>query len=109
MSDDVRATIADALVSKLRRQDAGRLTLFLGAAPGVGKTFAMLARAEELRQQGSDVVIGVVETHGRRETAALIQNLEVLPRKKQDYQGHRLEEMDLDALLARACLKSRSG
>lgn len=92
---------ADALLGGLKRQGAGRLTVFLGAAPGVGKTYAMLARARELHRQGVDVVIGIVETHGRGETQTMVEGLPVLPRKKVEYQGRQLEEMDLDALLAR--------
>lgn len=95
------AVQADALIGVLRRQAAGRLTVFLGASPGVGKTYAMLSRAREVQRQGTDVVIGIVETHGRSETLALVDGLPLLPRKKVDYQGHALEEMDLDAVLAR--------
>ncbi|MBV7564578.1 sensor histidine kinase KdpD [Pseudomonas sp. sia0905] len=96
-----REARADALAGELRRQDSGHLTLFLGAAPGVGKTYAMLSRARELRQQGVDLVIGVVETHGRSETAALIDGHELIPRRQIEYQGHRLDEMDLDAIVQR--------
>ncbi|MDR2212546.1 MAG: sensor histidine kinase KdpD [Pseudomonadales bacterium] len=85
----------------LRREAAGRLTVFLGAAPGVGKTFAMLSRARELQRQGVDVVIGIVETHNRGETQAQVQGLPLMPRKQVEYQGRLLEEMDLDALLER--------
>lgn len=92
---------ADALIGSLRREAAGRLTVFLGASPGVGKTYAMLTRARELYRQGKDVVIGMVETHGRSETQALVEGLPLLPRKRIEYQGRWLEEMDLDALLAR--------
>lgn len=92
---------ADALLGELRRQTAGRLTVFLGAAPGVGKTYAMLARARELHRQGVDVVIGIVETHGRSETQTMVEGLPLLPRQKVEYQGRQLEEMDLDGLLAR--------
>ncbi|MDR2871024.1 MAG: sensor histidine kinase KdpD, partial [Xanthomonadaceae bacterium] len=99
--NDNRDVKADALASELRRQSAGRLTLFLGAAPGVGKTYAMLSRARELQRQGVDLVVGIVETHGRIETAALVEGLEVLPRKCIDYQGHVLEELDTDAVLVR--------
>ncbi|RPE76900.1 sensor histidine kinase [Vulcaniibacterium tengchongense] len=98
---DARDVQADALIGELQRQGAGRLTVFLGAAPGVGKTYAMLGRARELRRRGVDAVVGVAETHGRGETAALLDGLEVLPRKRVEYRGHALEEMDLDALLAR--------
>lgn len=101
MSDADRNAKADALVEELRRQAAGRLTLFLGAAPGVGKTYAMLVRARELQRQGVDLVIGLVETHGRMDTAALLEGLTVMPRQHITYQGHSLEELDTDALLAR--------
>ncbi|RYD14587.1 MAG: sensor histidine kinase KdpD [Lysobacteraceae bacterium] len=96
-----RETQANALLDTLQRERGGQLKVFLGAAPGVGKTYAMLARAAELKRQGSDVVVGVVETHGRRETAALLEGLEVLPRKAVEHRGHRLDEFDLDAMLAR--------
>ena len=99
--DVIRNEQADALLGELRRQGAGRLTIFLGAAPGVGKTYAMLSRAKELRRQGEDVVVGLVETHGRADTQALLEGLDVLPRKRIEYQGRTLEELDLDALLAR--------
>lgn len=99
-ADDPTAR-ADALLDELQRQSGGRLTIFLGAAPGVGKTYAMLSRAAELKKQGTDVVAGVVETHGRNETQALLHGLDVLPRRRVRYQGRELEELDLDALLAR--------
>ncbi|ANB16464.1 sensor histidine kinase [Dokdonella koreensis] len=98
---DPRNRRADALIGELRREGGGRLTVFLGAAPGVGKTYAMLSRARELRRRGVDLVVGLVETHGRSETAALTEGLEVLPRRQAPYQGRLIEEMDLDALLAR--------
>ncbi|AVP97864.1 histidine kinase [Ahniella affigens] len=98
---DARHEQANALLGELNRQQGGRLTIFLGAAPGVGKTYAMLTRAQEHKRQGLDVVIGIVETHGRAETEALVAGLEVLPRRVLPYNGHRLEELDLDALLAR--------
>jgi two-component system sensor histidine kinase KdpD len=68
-SEVVRQAQADALLGELQRQGGGRLTIFLGAAPGVGKTYAMLSRGRELKKQGTDVVVGLVETHGRVETA----------------------------------------
>ena len=92
---------ADALIDELHRQKSGRLTVFLGAAPGVGKTYAMLARARELHRQGVDVLIGVVETHGRSETEAMTEGLPRLPRQHVAYRGRLLEEMDLDGLLGR--------
>ena len=98
---DARTQQADALIGELQREHGGRLTVFLGAAPGVGKTYAMLSRARERLRQGVDVVAGVVETHGRSETAALLDGVPLLPRVQVSYQGHALEELALDALLAR--------
>jgi two-component system sensor histidine kinase KdpD len=93
----------DALLEAARRENdqAGRLKIFVGAAPGVGKTYEMLQSAHAKRKAGADVVVGVVETHGRAETEALLQGLEVLPRKRISYRDQTLEEMDLDALIAR--------
>ncbi len=79
----------------------GRLKIFLGAAPGVGKTYEMLLTAQARRREGVDVVVGVVETHGRAETEALLGGLEVVPRREVAYKGRVLSEMDLDAILAR--------
>ena len=97
---DYRNNKADVLLQHTQRYQSGRLTIFLGAAPGVGKTFAMLVRAHELALQGINIVIGYVETHGRIETENLISGLVIIPRKTIEYQGHSLEEMDLDAVLA---------
>ena len=93
----------EALLEAARREDrrVGRLKIFVGAAPGVGKTYEMLQSAHAKLKAGADVVVGVVETHGRAETEALLQGLEVLPRKRLAYKEQMLEEMDLDALLAR--------
>src|SRR5689334_6731376 len=93
----------DALLEAARREsdNAGRLKIFVGAAPGVGKTYEMLQSAHARRKAGVDVVVGVVETHGRAETEALLHGLEVIPRKKLEYKDQILEEMDLDALIAR--------
>ncbi len=79
----------------------GSLKIFFGSAPGVGKTYAMLEEARALRKTGRDVVVGVVETHGRAETGALLEGLEVIPRRPLSYRGQTLEEFDLDAVLAR--------
>jgi two-component system sensor histidine kinase KdpD len=79
----------------------GRLKIYVGAAAGVGKTWRMLEEAHQLRAKGADVVLGLVETHGRAETAEKIGDLEVIPRRKLEYRGVILEEMDLDAILAR--------
>jgi two-component system, OmpR family, sensor histidine kinase KdpD len=91
----------EALLQQAGQEGRGRLKIFLGAAPGVGKTYEMLQTAHAKRREGVDTVIGVVETHGRKETEALVSDLEVVPRRKTEYNGHVLEEMDLDAILAR--------
>src|SRR5271156_1107478 len=91
----------EALLAASKHEGRGRLKIFLGAAPGVGKTYEMLLSAQAKRREGVDVVIGIVETHGRRETGALVDGLEVVPRREVDYKGHRLAEMDLDAILKR--------
>lgn len=94
----------DALLAQLRPQEGsrqdGRLKIFLGASPGVGKTFAMLESAHALHLQGKDVMIGVVETHGRAETAVLREGIPDLPKRPVEYRGAKLEEFDLDAALA---------
>src|ERR1700739_259629 len=84
-----------------RRAGRGRLKIFFGAAPGVGKTYEMLEEARAKRRDGVDVVVGAVETHGRAETEALLARLEVIPRRRVEYRGRTLEEMDLDAVVAR--------
>ena len=93
----------DALLEAVRREESrvGKLRIFVGAAPGVGKTYEMLQSARARKKDGCDVVVGIVETHGRKETEALLEGLEVIPRRRMDYKGRRLEEMDLDAILAR--------
>ncbi len=91
----------NALLADATEQGRGRLKIFLGAAPGVGKTYQMLETARAKHREGVDVVIGVVETHGRAETAALLDGLEVVPRQAIAYRGQTLDEMDLDAILKR--------
>lgn len=91
----------DALLESARQEARGRLKIFLGAAPGVGKTYEMLMSGRARRAEGTDVVIGIVETHGRPETEALLDGLEIVPRLKLDYKARKLEEMDLDAVVAR--------
>jgi two-component system sensor histidine kinase KdpD len=93
----------EALLEAARREDrtTGRLKIFLGAAPGVGKTYEMLQSAHARLKAGADVVVGFVETHGRAETEALLRGLEVIPRKRIEYREQVLEEMDLDAVIAR--------
>ena len=95
----------DELLARVKeaetRRGRGKLKIFFGAAAGVGKTYAMLEAAREQRAQGVDVVVGWVETHGRVETEALLGGLEILPRRAVEYRGARLQELDLDAALAR--------
>lgn len=92
---------ADALLAEASRGARGRLKIFLGAAPGVGKTYEMLSSAKTKIAQGVDVVVGIVETHGRAETQELLRGLPQLPRLNLEYRGRRLEEFDLDGMLAR--------
>ncbi|KQZ82868.1 histidine kinase [Mesorhizobium sp. Root157] len=91
----------EALLENAKRETRGRLKIFLGAAPGVGKTYEMLTAGRARKADGVDVAIGVVETHGRKETQALLEGFEIVPRYKVDYKGRALDEMDLDAILAR--------
>src|SRR5262245_3416990 len=91
----------DALLKAAQREGRGKLKIFLGAAPGVGKTYEMLSAARRRKAEGVDVVAGLVETHGRAETEAQIVGLEVLPRRRVEYKGRTLEEMDIDAILRR--------
>jgi len=91
----------DALLADAERETRGRLKIFLGAAPGVGKTYEMLMSGRARKAEGIDVAIGVVETHGRRETQALVDGFEVIPRAHIEYKGRLLDEMDIDAVLGR--------
>ena len=84
-----------------RASSRGRLRVYLGAAPGVGKTYAMLQEGQRRRKRGTDVVVGFVETHGRPLTAEALEGLEVVPRKSIVYQGVTLEEMDPERVIAR--------
>ena len=91
----------EALLAAAEQEGRGRLKIFLGAAPGVGKTYEMLLSAQARRREGVDVVVGLVEPHGRCETEALLEGLEAIPRQQVEYKGHLLAEMDLDAILKR--------
>ncbi|HKE94658.1 MAG TPA: histidine kinase, partial [Povalibacter sp.] len=91
----------EALLAEAQRHERGRLKIFLGAAPGVGKTYEMLSVARRKLAEGVDVFVGIVETHGRQETEALLQGLPQIPRRKVPYRDRLLEELDLDALLER--------
>ena len=107
MADQRRASenrpSPEALLAAARREEGrvGKLRIFVGAAPGVGKTYEMLHQAHARKKDGYDVVAGVVETHGRKDTETLLQGLEVIPRRHVNYKGQTLEEMDLDAIIAR--------
>lgn len=97
----------ETILKQLQKTDqkkeglTGILKIYLGYSAGVGKTYRMLQNAHQMKKQGIDIVIGLVETHGRSETEALLENLEIIPRKSLEYQGIRLEEMDIDAILKR--------
>lgn len=101
MSTEQTAPAPEHFLNLIRRQQRGRLKIYLGFAPGVGKTYEMLLEGQRLKARGVDVVIGVVETHGRTDTAALVSGLEQVPRRKIEYHGVVLEEMDLDAVINR--------
>lgn len=101
MSETEPRPSPDALLEHLQSQQRGKLKIFLGAAPGVGKTYEMLLAGRRRKADGADVLIGIVETHGRKDTAALTEGLEILPRRLLPYRGRTLEEMDLDGILQR--------
>jgi two-component system, OmpR family, sensor histidine kinase KdpD len=93
----------DALLAQLKREEAkstrGKLKIFFGMSPGVGKTYAMLEAARQKQAEGCEVVVGIVETHGRKDTEALLEGMPIMPRLQIEYRGTRLTEMDLDAIL----------
>ncbi len=96
-----RRPSADALLERIKETERARLRVYIGAAPGVGKTYEMLRDALALRARGLDVVVGLVETYGRSDTEAQLQDLELIPRRRIEYRGVTLEEMDTDAIIAR--------
>lgn len=98
---ELKKPTPEALLAKLRESDKATLRVYIGAAPGVGKTWQMLEDAHALKKQGIDIVIAILETHGRVETAALAEGLELVPMRKLEYRGVTIEEMDLDAVIAR--------
>jgi two-component system, OmpR family, sensor histidine kinase KdpD len=102
MSDSDRPD-PDELLAQMKRDETaatrGKLKIFFGMSPGVGKTYAMLQAAQQKSQQGTEVVVGIVETHGRKETEALLEGMPIMPRTQVEYRGAKLEEMDLDAIL----------
>ena len=101
MAVDATRPSPEQFLNLIRRQERGRLKVYLGSAAGVGKTYAMLREGHRLKKQGVDVAIGFVETHGRAETAEQVGDLEVIPPREIEYRGVTLREMDLDAILAR--------
>jgi two-component system sensor histidine kinase KdpD len=101
MNSGYRRLTPEEALEIVKKEQRGKLKIFLGYAPGVGKTYAMLNEGNRRLKRGQDVVIGYVETHGRKDTEAQIGNLEIIPRKKIEYQGMILEEMDVDAIIAR--------
>ena len=92
---------ANTFLRMIRRSQRGRLKVYLGYCAGVGKTYQMLQEGHRLKDEGIDVVIGLLETHGRADIAELAEGLEVIPRRRQEYHGVTVEEMDVDAILAR--------
>jgi two-component system sensor histidine kinase KdpD len=99
-NDDNRPS-PDFLLEQANRERRGKLKIFIGAAPGVGKTFSMLRAAHSRKKAGIDVVVGIVETHQRSETDAILEGIEVIPRLNLDYRGIQFQEMDIDAVLKR--------
>src|SRR6476660_1401627 len=93
----------DALLAHMKREEAkssrSKLKIFFGMSPGVGKTYAMLQAARQKQAEGCEVVVGIVETHGRKETESLLEGMPIMPRTQVEYRGTKLEEMDLDAIL----------
>jgi len=102
---DIERPDPDVLLARVQSEESerlkGKLKIFLGYAAGVGKTFSMLEAAQQRKDQNIDVVIGLVETHGRKDTEAKLADLEIIPRKISQYHGSTLSEMDIDAILAR--------
>src|SRR5437016_2238542 len=101
MTPDGTRPAPEHFLALIRQQQRGRLKVYLGFAAGVGKTYEMLQEGHRLKRRGVDVVLGFVETHGRAETAAQVVDLEQVPRRRVEYRGVVLEEMDVDAILAR--------
>jgi len=99
---EARQLSPDDLLAKIQSEGRARLRVYIGAAPGVGKTYRMIRDAHQLRAQGLDVVIALVETYGRADTEAQLADLEIVPKRKIDYRGVLLDEMDLDGVVARA-------
>ena len=101
MTDTERRSRAETVLARLQEGERAKLRVYIGAAPGVGKTYQMLEDAHLLEKQGVDIVVGVVETHGRADTEELIGDIEQVPLRTIEYRGVTLEEMDVDAVIAR--------
>jgi two-component system sensor histidine kinase KdpD len=101
MLDEQPDAVADRMLARIHDRDHARLRVYIGAAPGVGKTYLMLRDAQLLKDRGLDVVVGFVETYGRADTEAQIGALEIVPRRPVPYRGAVMEEIDIDAVLAR--------
>src|SRR5947208_3274204 len=100
MNNDHRPS-PESLLAKLKEGERPSLRVYIGAAPGVGKTFQMLEDAQQLKREDVEIVVGIVEPHGREETRAMIGDLECVPMRRIEYKGVVIEEMDLDAVIAR--------
>src|SRR6476659_10779810 len=98
---EMQRSAAESLLARAREEGRARLRVYIGAAPGVGKTYKMLEDAHELKRQGSDVVIALIEPHGRADTLARVGDIEQLPQRQIEYRGVTLKEMDLDAVKTR--------
>lgn len=101
LTDTRQRPTPESLLAKLKEGEQARLRVYIGAAPGVGKTYQMLEDAQQLKRQGTDIVVAVVETHGREETKAMIGELERVPMRRIEYRGVTLAEMDVEAVIAR--------
>src|SRR6478672_5523852 len=101
MNQTISRPSPESILAKLSRGEQAKLRVYIGAAPGVGKTFQMLEDAHLLKKQGADIVVAVVETHGRDDTAAMIGDLALVPLRRFEYRNVVLEEMDLDAVIER--------
>src|SRR5215470_8874812 len=101
MNDTIRRPSPESLLAKLKESEQAKLRVYIGAAAGVGKTYQMLEDAHLLKKQGADIVVAYVETHGRADTEAMIGDLERAPLREIEYRGVRLQEMDVDAVIAR--------
>src|SRR5215510_3554843 len=101
MSSNGGRPTPESLLAKLQGGERANLRVYIGAAPGVGKTYQMLEDAHLLKKQGVDIVVAVIETHGREDTRTMIGDLECVPLRRIEYRGVTLEEMDVDAVIAR--------